>query len=53
MIDREIMVDFSQCIDCKNYIGKNKDGIFICNAFKDGIPDASNCHITIDLKLSK
>ena len=33
------MVIFSQCIDCKNYIGKNDDGRQICKAFLNGIPE--------------
>lgn len=33
------MVIFSQCLDCKNYIGKNKNGKHICKAFSDGIPE--------------
>ena len=33
------MVIFPQCPDCKNYIGKNKDGLHYCKAFQDGIPD--------------
>lgn len=33
------MVIFSQCIDCKNYIGKNDQEQFICKAFPDGILD--------------
>lgn len=33
------MVIFSQCMDCKNYTGKNKDGKFCCTAFPNGIPD--------------
>ena len=32
------MVVFSQCMDCKNYIGK-KDDAFCCKAFPEGIPD--------------
>lgn len=32
------MVVFSQCIDCKNYIGKIDDKLFICKAFPEGIP---------------
>ena len=35
----KIMVIFSQCIDCKNYIGKNDDGRQICKAFLNGIPE--------------
>ena len=31
------MVVFSQCMDCKNYIGK-KDDAFCCKAFPEGIP---------------
>lgn len=33
------MVTFSQCLDCKNYIGKNEKGKHICKAFKNGIPE--------------
>ena len=33
------MVVFSQCLDCKNYIGKNKEGKHTCKAFKNGIPE--------------
>ena len=33
------MVVFSQCLDCKNFIEKNRDGVFICKAFPNGIPD--------------
>lgn len=33
------MVIFSRCLDCKNYIGKNEDGKYICKAFPDGISD--------------
>lgn len=33
------MVVFSQCIDCKNLIDKNKDEKFFCKAFPEGIPD--------------
>lgn len=32
------MVIFSQCIDCKNYIGKIDNNTFYCNAFINGIP---------------
>lgn len=32
------MVVFSQCMDCKNYIGKKGD-VFCCKAFSEGIPD--------------
>lgn len=32
------MVVFSQCMDCKNYIGKKGDA-FCCKAFPEGIPD--------------
>ena len=31
------MVVFSQCMDCKNYIGKKGDA-FCCKAFPEGIP---------------
>lgn len=33
------MVIFSQCIDCKNFIGENTEGKFICKAFPKEIPD--------------
>ena len=33
------MVIFSQCVDCKNYIDKNKDGKHYCKAYPNGIPD--------------
>lgn len=33
------MVNFPQCLDCKNFIDKNEKGVFICKAFPDGIPD--------------
>lgn len=33
------MVQFSQCMDCKNYIGKNEKEKFYCHAFPDGIPE--------------
>ena len=33
------MVIFSQCIDCKNYIGRNEENNHICKAFPDGIGD--------------
>lgn len=32
------MVVFSQCMDCKNYIGKKGD-VFCCKAFPEGISD--------------
>lgn len=32
------MVQFSQCIDCKNYINNN-EGIYKCRAFPEGIPN--------------
>ena len=31
------MVQFSQCLDCKNFIDKSND-LFICKAFPQGIP---------------
>ncbi len=36
------MVVFSQCMDCKNYIGKKGDA-FRCKAFPEGIPDDILC----------
>lgn len=33
------MVQFSQCLDCKNYIEKTEEGIFVCRAYPEGIPD--------------
>lgn len=33
------MVQFPQCMDCKNYIGKNENEKLCCRAFPDGIPD--------------
>jgi hypothetical protein len=33
------MVIFSQCIDCKNFIEKTEEGILICKAFPNGIPN--------------
>lgn len=33
------MVIFSQCMDCKNFIGKLTDDIFYCKAFPKGIPE--------------
>ena len=32
------MVIFPQCLYCKNYIGRTKDGIHTCKAFPEGIP---------------
>lgn len=32
------MVIFSQCAECKNYIGKTTDGLCYCKAFKEEIP---------------
>lgn len=32
------MVQFSQCIDCANYLGKNEKGFHFCRAFPTGIP---------------
>lgn len=31
------MVIFSQCLDCKNFIEKTEDDIFVCRAFPEGI----------------
>lgn len=33
------MVVFLQCIDCKNYMDKNKENKFCCRAFPKGIPE--------------
>lgn len=33
------MVIFSQCLDCKNYIGKDETGNHICKAFPNSIPN--------------
>lgn len=32
------MVRFSQCIECKHYLGKKENDIRYCKAFPDGIP---------------
>lgn len=31
------MCKFPQCTDCKNFIGKNNEGVYICSAFPNGI----------------
>lgn len=33
------MVIFSQCLDCKNFIGKKDNNTFHCKAYPDGIPE--------------
>lgn len=33
------MVIFSQCLDCKNFIGKKDNNTFYCRAYPDGIPE--------------
>ncbi|MDD6570767.1 MAG: hypothetical protein PUF12_00105 [Thermoflexaceae bacterium] len=33
------MVVFSQCLDCKNFIGKDKEGKYICKAYPEGIAE--------------
>ncbi len=33
------MVIFSQCLDCKNYKGKDADDKHFCKAFPEGIPE--------------
>lgn len=33
------MVIFSQCLDCKNFIGKKDNNTFHCKAYPDEIPE--------------
>ena len=33
------MVIVSQCVDCKNFLGRNESNKLICKAFPKGIPD--------------
>ena len=33
------MVIFSQCLDCKNFIGKKDNNTFHCKAYPDGIQE--------------
>lgn len=33
------MVQFSQCLDCRHFMGKNEAGVCCCAAFAEGIPD--------------
>ena len=32
------MVRFSQCVDCKHYLGKKENSKHYCKAFPEGIP---------------
>lgn len=33
------MVIFSQCLDCKNYCGKENNEKYICKSYPNGIPE--------------
>lgn len=32
------MVRFSQCVECKHYLGEKENGTDYCKAFPEGIP---------------